>query len=197
MRMIDSVRELGRIEKNAEKEYKRLMRKLRGREYSDLRVLLLRMALDTVLHKHLMEAVEKAYEEAIDLIEDFGYGELPETPEDAPSKQVSQDVVLIPGMPAIVMPSYGPLGSRIPPEDALRELLQRLPENVVVPEDGLNEVEEHLQEFLEMNEKMQKHYENVEKKAVHPILKAIARESIRNEEQHKAVLSRLLEKYGE
>jgi len=196
MTMVETVKELKKVESKAEKEYKAILKKLKDPEYADLRVLLLRMAVDTILHRRMVEALEKAYKDALKLVEDFGYGEEIELPEDAPRLQVSQDVVLIPGMPAMVLAPYGPLGSRIPPEDALRELLKNMPEDVVIPEEKLKELRKFLNEFMELSKGMKGDYEKLERKAIHPILRAFAREAARNEEQHAALLERLLEKYG-
>ncbi len=197
MTMVETVKELKKVETKAEKEYKAILKKLKDQEYADLRVLLLRMAVDTILHRRMVEALENAYKDALNLIEDFGYGEGVDIPEDAPRLQVSQDVVLIPGMPAMALPPYGPLGSRIPPEDALRELLGKVPEDVVIPEEKLNEIRNVLNDLVVLSERMKGDYENLERRAIHPILKAFAREAARNEEQHMALLGELLGKYGE
>ncbi len=105
------------------------------------------------------------------------------------------DVVLIPGMPAMALPLYGPLGSRIPPEDALRELLGKVPE-VVIPAEKLNEIRNVLSDLVVLSERMKGDYEKLERRAIHPILKAFAREAARNEEQHMVLLGELLGKYG-
>ena len=195
MTMVETVKELKKVESKAEKEYKAILKKLKDPGYADLRVLLLRMAVDTVLHRRMVEALEKAYKDALKLVEDFGYDEQVEIPEDAPRLQVSQDVVLIPGMPAMVIAPYGPLGSRIPPEDALRELLKNMPEVVVIPKEKLEELRKLLREFMELSEGMKGDYEKLERKAIHPILRAFAREAARNEEQHEALLRELMQKY--
>jgi|GEM_PF-1057378 len=196
MTMVDTVRELKKVETKAEKEYKAILKKLKDPEYGDLRVLLLRMAVDTVLHRRMVEALEKAYKDALALVEEFGYSDDVELPEDAPKLQISQDFALIPGMPAVIVAPYGPLGSRIPPEEALRELLSNIPEEVVIPPEKLKELREYLKKFTELTENMEQDYEKLERRAIHPILRAFAREAARNEEQHKALLEKLLEKYG-
>lgn len=137
MKLAEAVTNVKEVEKKAEKEYKALLKTLKSPEYSDLRVLLLRMTVDTILHRRLAEALEKAYKEAIELIEEFGYVDVPETPETAPGNQVSSGLVLIPGIPAVQVAPYGLLGSRIPPEDALEELLKNLPDNVALPPEKL------------------------------------------------------------
>ncbi len=90
MTMVETVKELKKVETKAEKEYKAILKKLKGQEYADLRVLLLRMAVDTILHRRMVEALENAYKDALNLIEDFGYGEGVDLPEDAPRLQVCQ-----------------------------------------------------------------------------------------------------------
>ncbi len=197
MTMVETVKELKRVETKAEKEYKAILKKLKDPEYADLRVLLLRMAVDTILHRRMVEALEKAYKDALKLVDEFGYGEGVGIPEDAPRLQMSRDIVLIPGMPAMVIAPYGPLGSRIPPEDALKELLEKVPEDVVIPKEKLDELRNFLKEFIELSEGMKANYEKLEKRAIHPILRALAREAARNEEQHTALIRGLLEKYGE
>ncbi|WP_054841469.1 hypothetical protein [Thermococcus peptonophilus] len=111
MKLAEAVTNVKEVEKKAEKEYKALLKTLKSPEYADLRVLLLRMTVDTILHRRLAEALEKAYKEAIELIEEFGYVDVPETPETAPPRnQVSSGLVLIPGIPAVhVAPPTGSL----------------------------------------------------------------------------------------
>lgn len=109
MKLAEAVTNVKEVEKKAEKEYKALLKTLKSPEYSDLRVLLLRMTVDTILHRRLAEALEKAYKEAIELIEEFGYVDVPETPETALGNQVSSGLVLIPGIPAVRSPPTGSL----------------------------------------------------------------------------------------
>jgi hypothetical protein len=149
------------------------------------------MALDTLLHRNLMGAIEKTYQEAIDLIEKFGYSQQGSIPEDAPRKQLEAGLVIVPGLPTMVFPTFGPLGSRIPPEEVLEELLSRLNENVVVPDEEKEKLKGTLRAFIEKASKMREEYEKLEKKAVHPIISSIMRETRRNEEQHEAVLKKL------
>ncbi|ASJ00636.1 hypothetical protein [Thermococcus gorgonarius] len=192
MKVVEIVRDARNLEDNTLKEYIKVLKKLKSAEYTDLRVLLLRMAIDTLFHKHIMEAIEKAYEEALDLINEFGYTSEDEVPEDAPRKQIESGLVIIPGLPALTLPFYGVLGSRIPPEEVLDELLSTMKDNVVIPPGEEKKIKETLRKFKEMSEKMKANYEKLETKAVHPIITAVARETRRNEEQHEAVLEKLI-----
>lgn len=167
------------------------MEKLRDEKYADLRVLLLRMAVDTLLLRNLMQAVEKTYQEAIDLIEEFGYSRQEAIPEDAPRRQVESGLVIVPGLPTMILPTFGPLGSRIPPEEALEELLSRLNENVVLPAEEEEKLKEVLKSFTEKASEMKEEYGKLERRAVHPIIASIMRGTRRNEEQHEAVLKKL------
>ncbi|BAD85286.1 hypothetical protein, conserved [Thermococcus kodakarensis KOD1] len=197
MKLAEAVTNVKEVEKKAEKEYKALLKTLKSPEYSDLRVLLLRMTVDTILHRRLAEALEKAYKEAIELIEEFGYVDVPETPETAPGNQVSSGLVLIPGIPAVQVAPYGLLGSRIPPEDALEELLKNLPDNVALPPEKLREIRDKLEKLRALCEKMSENYRILEQNAVHPVVQAFAESARKNEEQHKVVVDGLLKRYSE
>jgi hypothetical protein len=196
MRLIDEVTNVKEVEKKAEKEYRNLLKNLKSPEYADLRVLLLRMTVDTILHRRLAEAIEKAYKEAVELIEEFGYVDVPEIPENAPRNQVSSGLVLIPGIPAVQVAPYGLLGSRIPPEDALEELLKSLPDNVALPPEKLKEIRDKLERLKVLCEKMGKNYRILEQNAVHPVIQAFAESARKNEEQHMVVVEGLLRRYS-
>ncbi|MDI3474848.1 MAG: hypothetical protein PWQ79_1665 [Thermococcaceae archaeon] len=196
MRMAEAITSLKNVEKRAEKEYQNLLKALNSPEYADLRVLLMRMALDTMLHRRIVEAIEKAYKDSIKLIEKFGYGEVPEIPEDAPRLQVSSDLVLIPGMPALPVGHYGFLGGRIPPEDVLKEIIDVINRKVVLPPEKIKEVESILKKIQELSKEMAEHYRELEKRAVHPIIQSIAEAALKNEEQHRIVVEELLEEYS-
>ncbi|AJC70802.1 MAG: hypothetical protein J7K48_06515 [Thermococcus sp.] len=188
------IREVESLEKDAEKEYRELLRKLEDPKYADFRVLLLRMAIDTTLHKYIAEAMRKAYKEAIELVDEFGYTEEIELPEDAPRRQIKEGLVVIPGLPSIVLPSGEFMGSRIPPEEALRELLNLKLDNVVLPPEKKKEILKVAEELLKLEERMREKYSILEKKAIHPLIKAIAAESKNNEQQHMHVLQKTKEK---
>ncbi|NJE03488.1 hypothetical protein [Thermococcus sp. MV11] len=183
--MITTVEELKKLEAKAEKEYRRLLKKLKDPEYADLRALLLRMAIDTAFHRHLMEALERAYHESLKLVEEYGGGE-----------DVS-DVALIPGLPTIVMPmGFGAMGARVPPEEIIEEYLKDFPTEVVLPENGDGKLGELLGRYLELQEKMLELYDRLSRRAFHPVVRGIVTEIKRNEEQHEAILKKLGERYG-
>lgn len=190
------LKEIEDIEKKAEKEYKSLLKKLKDPQYADFRVLLMRMAIDTALHKHLAEALKKAYKEAVELVDEFGYSEVVGLPEDAPRRQISEELVVIPGLPSVVMPGGEFLADRIPPEEALIELLNLKLENVMIPPEKTKEIEDIVRRILELEEKMREGYSNLERRAVHPLIKAVTRESRNNEEQHMNLLKKIGERLG-
>ncbi|WP_297506135.1 hypothetical protein [Thermococcus sp.] len=182
MRMVDVVKEVKEVEEKAERKYKKLLKKLERPEYADLRGLILRMAVDTIFHRHLMEALEKAHREAEELLEEH-FREGPE------------EMVLIPGVPTIVMPlGFGPIGARVPPEELVEEFLKEMPTEIVVPEG--KKVAETIKEYAELAGRMKSLYEELSKRAFHPVVRELAREIMRNEEQHEALLKGLLKKYS-
>ncbi len=183
-RMIDIVREAKKVEEKAEKEYKKLLKKLDKPEYGDLRNLILRIAIDTVFHKRLMEALEKAYDEAVDLFEEYSV------------EGSSDDLALIPGVPTIVMPlGFGPIGARIPPEDIIEEYLKQFPTEVVLP--GTDEkLIEILRKYAEEEGQMKELYEELSKRAFHPVVRELVKELKRNEEQHESLVKGLVKKYS-
>ncbi|ASJ04176.1 hypothetical protein [Thermococcus barossii] len=184
-RMITTVEELKRLEAKAEKEYRRLLKKLKDPEYADLRALILRMAIDTAFHKHLMEALERAYHESLKLVDEYG------TREDV------GEIALIPGLPTMVMPlGFGAIGARVPPEEIIEEYLKDFPTEVVLPENGDGKLGELLGEYIKLQERMLELYDRLSRRAFHPVVRGLATEIKRNEEQHGAILKKLGERYG-
>ena len=190
----ETIREIEEVEKRAEKEYRSILKKLKDPQYADFRVLLLRMAIDTALHKHLAEALRKAYKEAVELVDEFGYADGIELPEDAPRRQMNEEIVVIPGLPSIILPGGEFMGGRIPPEEALRELLNLKLENVVIPLEKKRDIVKVVDEILSLEGRMRDGYSHLEKRAIHPLIKAIAVESKNNEEQHISVLQKIKER---
>jgi len=183
-RMIDIVREAKKVEEKTEKDYRKLLKKLNKPEYGDLRGLILRLAIDTAFHKHLMEALEKAYDEAVELVEEYSV------------EGSSDDLALIPGVPTIVMPlGFGPIGARIPPEEIIEEYLKDFPTEVVLP--GTDEkLIEILRRYAEEEAQMKGLYEELSRRAFHPVVRELLRELKRNEEQHESLVKGLVEKYS-
>ncbi|WP_297512865.1 ferritin family protein [Thermococcus sp.] len=183
-RMIDIVREAKKVEEKAEKDYKKLLKKLNKPEYADLRGLVLRLAIDTAFHKRLMEALEKAHNDAIKLVEEYAV------------EKPDEDFALIPGVPTMVMPlGFGPIGARIPPEEIIEEYLKDFPTEVVLP--GTDEkLIEILRKYAEEEEQMKELYEELSKRAFHPVVRELVREIKRNEEQHESLVKGLVEKYS-
>ena len=183
-RMIDIVREAKRVEEKAEKDYRKLLKKLDRPEYADLRGLVLRLAIDTAFHRRLMEALEKAYKDAIELVEEYAV------------ERPNEDFALIPGVPTMVMPlGFGAIGARIPPEGIIEEYLKDFPAEVVLP-DGGEKLVEILKEYVNEEGEMRRLYEELSKRAFHPVVRELARELRRNEEQHESLVKGLVEKYS-
>ncbi|ASJ08743.1 hypothetical protein A3L11_05670 [Thermococcus siculi] len=184
-KMIDIVKAANNVETTAEKEYRKILKKLRDPEYADLKNLFLRMAIDAVFHRHLMEALEKAYHDAVELVKEYG------------GEGVEQEIALIPGVPTIALPlGFGRIGARIPPDEILEEYFREFPEEVVVP-DGGESLANLLKRYLELEGEMKELYEKLSGRAFHPVVRELAREIKRNEEQHEAILRKLERKYGE
>lgn len=181
-RIIDTVREVKKVEERAEKDYKKLLNELNKPEYADLRGLILRLTIDTIFHKRLMEALEKAHEEAIELLEEYA------------AERSNEDFVLIPGVPTISMPlGFGPIGARVPPEDVIEEYLKDFPTEVVLPHNAKKLVE-LLKKYADEEKKMKDLYDRIARTAFHPVVRELAREIKRNEEQHETLVRGLLEK---
>jgi rubrerythrin len=184
-KMIDMVEEARKVEAAAEKEYKKILKKLKDPEYADLRNLYLRMTIDAVFHKHLMEALARAYYDSVELIKEYG-GEGSE-----------EGIALVPGVPTIVMPfGFGRIGARVPPEEILEEYLKNFPEEVVIP-DGNGGLGKLLENHLKLETEMKELYERLSARAFHPVVRELVREIKRNEEQQEAILKKLKEKYKE
>ncbi len=182
--LISRVEELKKLEGKTEKEYRKLLKKLKDPEYSDLRNLILRLAIDTAFHKHLMEALEKAYRDAVDLIEEYSALE-----------EGGEALALIPGVPTIAMPlGFGQIGARVPPEEVVEEFLREFPTEVFIPEED-GKILDLLRKYLEKEERMEELYGHISKRAFHPIVRTLAQEIKRNEEQHLAILKGLEKKY--
>ena len=183
-RMIDIVREAKKVEERTEKEYKKLLKKLNKPEYADLRGLILRLTIDTAFHKHLMEALEKAYDEAVELVEEYAV------------EKSGEDFALIPGVPTMVMPlGFGPIGARIPPEEIIEEYLKDFPTEVVLP-DTEEKLIEILRKYAEEEEQMKELYDELSRRAFHPVVRELVKELKRNEEQHESLVKGLVEKYS-
>jgi rubrerythrin len=181
MKMVEVVKNARKTEEKAEREYRKLLRALDKPEYADLRGLVLRMAVDTIFHRHLMEALEKAHNEAMELVGRY----LEEKP--------AEDLVLIPGVPTIVLPlGFGPVGARVHPEELIEEFLKEFPTNVMVPEG--KHVTEELVKVKELAGEMKKLYEELSKRAFHPVVREIAEGIRRNEEQHEAFVEGIIKR---
>ncbi|WP_297536261.1 hypothetical protein [Thermococcus sp.] len=183
-RMIDIVREARKVEEKTEKDYRKLLKKLDKPEYADLRGLILRLAIDTAFHKRLMEALEKAYDDAVKLVSEY-MGE-----------QRNEDIALIPGVPTLVMPmGFGPIGARVPPEEVIEEFLKNFPSEVVLP-DSEEKLIEILRRYAEEEGRMKELYDELSRRAFHPVVRELVRELKRNEEQHEELVKGLVEKYS-
>ncbi|WP_297520719.1 hypothetical protein [Thermococcus sp.] len=182
--LIVEVKKAREIEKKAEREYRKALNKFKDPEYSDLRNLILRITVDTIFHRHLMEALEKAYEEALKLVREFE------------GEEENTGIALIPGVPTIVMPlGFGRIGARVPPEEVLEEYLRNFPSEVLLPEDD-GKMGEFIKKYLDMERGMEELYNRMSKRAFHPVVRALAQEIKRNEEQHRAILDGLMKKYS-
>jgi len=181
--MIELVREAKKTEEKTEKEYKKLLKKLDKPEYAPLRGLILRLAIDTAFHRHLMEALERAYDEALGLIEEYALEKEPE-------------YALIPGVPSIALPlGFGRIGARVPPEEIIEEYLKDFPDEVVLP-DTDEKLIEILRKYAEEEGEMRELYEELSKRAFHPVVRELLRELKRNEEQHETLVKGLVERYS-
>ncbi|HIP88420.1 MAG TPA: hypothetical protein EYH24_00200 [Thermococcus paralvinellae] len=184
--IIELVDKARKIEKTTEKEYRKGMKKLKEPEYADIKNLFLRIAIDTILHKNVMDALKKSYAEALELIEEFE------------GEEIVNSAVLIPGVPMIVMPmGFGKMDEKIPPIEILEEYFKGFPETVVIPEEKLKEIRELLKKYLELEEEMARIYDKLGRKVSHPIVKQLIDSISNNEKQHIALLKKLFEKYKE
>ncbi|WP_297499028.1 hypothetical protein [Thermococcus sp.] len=67
-----------------------------------------------------------------------------------------------------------------------------MPTEIMVPEG--KKVAETIREYVELVEIMKSLYGELSKRAFHPVVREVARELLRNEEQHEAFLKGLLKK---
>ena len=183
--MAVTVERLKKLEEKVEKEYRKVLKNLKGQEYADLRLLILKLAIDTAFHKRMLEALERAYHDAVGLIREYGAEETG-----------GEEIALIPGVPTIAMPlGFGRIGARVPPEEIIEEYLRDFPADVVLPE-GDGRIGGIIKKHLELEREMLALYESLSRRAFHPVVRELAREMKRNEEQHEAILSKLAERYS-
>ncbi|AFK22541.1 hypothetical protein [Pyrococcus sp. ST04] len=199
MPLVETIRKIKDAEEKTLKDYKELLKELRKPEDAELKRVILRLAVDKIFHKELMEAIERAYKEATSLLREHLE---PFYPELEPIKEsimeLDQGLALIPGIPSLLLPlDFGKVGYRIPPEEALEELVKGFPDVSIIPEDKLNLLREKLKEIMEHEEEMIEGYRDLEEKAKHPIIKDISKSVLHNEEQHEAVLKKIAEKFRE
>ncbi|MPW39381.1 hypothetical protein GBV73_06745 [Thermococcus sp. 101 C5] len=186
MMLEESLYEIKEVEERELEAYKKLLKKLKDPEYADLRNFLLRLTIDEVLHKHISEALEKAYQEVKELIKEY-------TPEEETELGTA---VLFPGVPTIILPrEVNAIGTKIPTDELLEEYFGEFPGEPVVPAELMEEIREKLREYIKNKEVLIMNYEKLSEKAKHPVLRGIAKDIKNNEEQHKKMLEKLLEHY--
>jgi rubrerythrin len=95
------------------------------------------------------------------------------------------------GMPL----GFGPIGARIPPEEIIEEYLKDFPSEVVLPGDD-GKLVEVLKKYADEEENMRKLYDELSRRSFHPVVRELAREIKRNEEQHESLIKGLIEKYS-
>ncbi|AAL81166.1 rubrerythrin family protein [Pyrococcus furiosus DSM 3638] len=196
MKLIEIIKELKNMEEEAFKSYLELIKNLRDPEDADLKRITLRLAVDKIFHRELMEAIERAYEKSVKLIRD---NIEPYYPELEPIREslleLDQGLALIPGVPALLLPlDLGKLGRRIPTEDILAEIIKSLPEPSIIPEEKREEIKGNLEKVTSIEEEMIDKYTKLHEKAFHPVIKDLTSSIIQNENQHKALLLKLKER---
>ncbi|MFA4639918.1 rubrerythrin family protein [Pyrococcus kukulkanii] len=197
MTLVETIRTIKEAEERALKDYKELLKELKRPEDAELRRVILRLAVDKIFHKELMEAIERAYKEASALlkehIEPF-YPELEPIRESV--MELDQGLALLPGVPSLLLPlDFGKVGYRIPPEEVLEELIKSFPEISIIPQDKLDRIIEKLNDVVEMEKEMQNGYKELENRAKHPVIRELSKAVLHNEEQHNAILSKIIDKF--
>ncbi|AMM54097.1 rubrerythrin family protein [Pyrococcus kukulkanii] len=197
MTLVETIRMIKEAEEKALKDYKELLKELKRPEDAELRRVILRLAVDKIFHKELMEAIERAYREASVLlkehIEPF-YPELEPIRESV--MELDQGLALLPGVPSLLLPlDFGKVGYRIPPEEVLEELIKSFPEISIIPQDKLDRIIEKLNDVVEMEKEMQNGYKKLENRAKHPVIRELSKAVLHNEEQHNAILSKIIDKF--
>ncbi|CAB50022.1 hypothetical protein [Pyrococcus abyssi] len=195
MALIEIIRRAKEAEEDALKEYKEILKELKSPEDAELKRVILRLAVDKIFHKELMEAIERAYKEASKLLREHID---PYYPELEPIKnsiaQADEGLILIPGIPSLVIPT-GTLGYKIPPEDILEEILSTSPEVSIMPRDKAEKMQKEIEKLIREEREMEKSYESLEDLAKHPVIKDIARSLLYNEAQHRAILKAISKKF--
>ncbi|BAA30221.1 hypothetical protein [Pyrococcus horikoshii] len=187
MRLIDIIKSAKEAEERALKEYKEVIKELKSPEDAELKRILLRLAVDKIFHKELMEAIERAYKETLKLLRENLEPYYPELrPIRESIAQLDQGLILIPGIPSLLVSSTI-LGYKIPAEDVLEEILSTKPETFIPPKDR-EKVREVIERIINYQGKMEEDYERLESLAKHPIIKELARSLLYNEAQHRGIL---------
>ncbi|AEC52702.1 hypothetical protein PNA2_1787 [Pyrococcus sp. NA2] len=196
MTLVEIIRDAKKAEERALKEYKKIINELKSPEEAELKRVFLRLAVDKIFHKELMEAIERAYKEATKLLREHIEPYYPElSPIKESINQLEEGTILIPGVPALVISqALGTLGYRIPPEDILEEIMNVPPDASIVPKDKTETIKDKLSEILRDQEEMQRNYEKLEDLAKHPTIRDIARSLLYNEAQHRAILKSISKK---
>ncbi|EHR78069.1 hypothetical protein OCC_04405 [Thermococcus litoralis DSM 5473] len=186
MTLEELLHEIKGLEEKELESYKKLLKKLKDPEYADLRNFLLKLTIDETLHKHISEALEKAYREVEELVREY-------TPEEEVELGTA---VLFPGVPTIILPrEVNAIGTKIPTDEILEEYFGEFPGEPIVPAELMEEIKEKLREYIKNKEALIMNYEKLSEKAKHPVLKGIAKDIKNNKEQHKKMLEKLLEHY--
>ncbi|AEH24292.1 hypothetical protein [Pyrococcus yayanosii] len=198
MGLAGTVKGIREVEERALKEYIDLLKELKDPEDAELKRVVLRLAVDKIFHRELALAIERAYREATKLLKEHlepFYPELEPIRESV--LELDNGVALVPGLPALLLPpDLEKLGVRIPPEEVLEELVKGFPEPSLLPVDKAKEIREKLARVVEMEERMKKCYGELQKKAQHPVIKDIAKSVMHNEDQHGAILKKVLQKFA-
>ena len=197
MTLVETVRKIKEAEKEALKDYKDLLKELKRPEDAELKRVVLRLAVDKIFHKELMEAIERAYKEASALLKEHlepFYPELEPIRESV--MELDQGLALLPGVPSLLLPlDFGKVGYRIPPEEVLEELVKSFPEVSIIPQEKLDNIIEKLDDAIEMEKEMQDGYRELESKAKHPVIKELSKAILHNEDQHTAILTKIVGRF--
>ncbi|ASJ16779.1 rubrerythrin family protein [Thermococcus chitonophagus] len=197
MTLVETVRRIKEAEEKALKDYKDLLKELKKPEDAELKRVVLRLAVDKIFHKELMEAIERAYKEASALLKEHlepFYPELEPIRESV--MELDEGLALLPGVPSLLLPlDFGKVGYRIPPEEVLEELVKSFPEVSIIPQDKLDKIMEKFNDVIEREKEMQEGYKELENRAKHPIIKELSKAVLHNEEQHNAILTKVVGKF--
>lgn len=159
------------------------VKRLNEEKYRPIRALLVKLAIDSVIHKHLMEALLKSYREVRGLVKEI------ET-----YKYIGpEEFVILKGFGEVIFPMPQDPRKKMGIDELVDEYLTEALEAPPLSEEYTTALEMIAQIHLESEKKMKEIYASLAKKELHPIFRDILSCIEKDEEQHYRILKKLTE----